>query len=326
MRLMISRHAWGGLADPALPLPYDVAILGLPYEGGACFRAGAAEAPRMLREISASSPAISEEGYAVDASLLRVRDLGDLLPAPGDTPEAIRDELFGRVEGAVVETFRLAAMAGRNTFLISIGGDHSVTIPILRGFSSGLPEGYGLISLDAHPDLFDSYDGSRLSAACPLRRALDSSRLSPEHVLILGTRSYNQVELDFMEEKKIRFVPARRIAQQGIEATLALARQTMAGLGNLYLTIDIDVADPSCAPGTGAPVAGGLSSRELLDLTRGLVEALPVRAMDLVEIAPPLDPTDATLFLALQIVFETFAVLAEKRKPAPRRGPPRQTA
>jgi agmatinase len=93
---------------------------------------------------------------------------------------------------------------------------------------------------------------------------------------------------------------------------LALARERLRGAASVYLTLDIDVADPACAPGTGAPVAGGLSSRQLLDLTRGLVETLPVRAMDLVEVSPPLDPTDATLFLALQLAFETFAALARK--------------
>ncbi|PYS95143.1 MAG: agmatinase [Acidobacteria bacterium] len=319
---MIRRHPWGGLADPALPLPSDVTILGLPYDGAACYRKGAAEAPRRLREISGSSPAISEEGYVVDPSLLRVRDLGDVAPGAADAggdPEAARRDYFARVEAAVADAFRMAAMAGRDAFLLSIGGDHSVSIPLLRGFSSGFPEGYGLVSLDAHPDLFDAYDGSSLSNACPMRRALDSSRLRPDHLLILGTRSYNQVELEFMKEKGIRFVPAREIERLGVAGAIDLAKERLAGVGNVYLTIDIDVADPSCAPGTGAPVAGGLSSRQLLDLVRGLVDGLPVRAMDLVEIAPPLDPTDVTLYLALQIVFETFAVLAEKRKPKPRR-------
>ncbi|HEU4400508.1 MAG TPA: arginase family protein [Candidatus Polarisedimenticolia bacterium] len=315
---MIKRHPWGGLADPALPLPSDVAILGLPYDGGACWRGGAAEAPRRLRDISNTSPAISEEGYVVDQTLLRVRDLGDVAPNPGADPETVRKEYFARVERAVSDVFRMAALAGRNTFLLSLGGDHSVSIPLLRGFSSGFPEGYGLVSLDAHPDLFDSYDGSPLANACPLRRALDGSRLKPEHLLILGTRSYNQVELDFMKEKGIRFVPAREIERTGVAAAITLAKERLAGVGNVYLTIDIDVADPACAPGTGAPVAGGLSSRQLLDLARGLLESLPVRAMDLVEVSPPLDPTDATLFLALQILFETFAVLAEKRKPRQR--------
>ncbi len=321
---MLSRHPWGGLADPALPPPSDVVILGLPYDGAACWRPGASQAPRRLREISTSSPAISEEGYVVDASLLRVRDLGDIVPdataggASGSGPaaaEAGRAEYFNRVERAVADARRIAAVAGRDAFLLALGGDHSVSIPLVRGFASGFPEGFGLVSLDAHPDLFDSYDGSPLSNACPLRRALDTSRLKPDHVLILGTRSYNTVELDFMKEKGIRFVPAREIDRAGVAAAVALAKERLAGLGGIYLTIDIDVADPACAPGTGAPVAGGLSSRQLLDLTRGLLQALPVRAMDLVEIAPPLDPTDATLFLALQIVFESFAVLAEKRKP-----------
>ena len=116
-----------------------------------------------------------------------------------------------------------------------------------------------------------------------------------------------------MKEAGIRFVPARELQRMGMDAAVKLAQQQLAGLRSVYLTIDIDVADPACAPGTGAPVAGGLSSRQLLDLARGLVEALPVRAMDIVEVAPPLDPADITLFLALQVVFETFAVLARKK-------------
>jgi len=307
---MITRYPWGGLAEPNLELPHDVVILGIPYDGGACWRGGSDEAPRRLREICATSPAVSEEGSVVEPGLLRLRDAGDVMP----DGQGGAQSYFARVEKAAAQIFKMAALAGRNSFLLSIGGDHSVSIPLVRGFAGGFPEGFGLISLDAHPDLFDTYDGSPLSNACPMRRALDSSRLKPEHLLILGTRSYNKVELDFMREKKIRFVPAVEIDRSGVDAIVSLARDRMTGIGNIYLSIDIDVADPSCAPGTGAPVAGGLSSRQLLDLVRGLLRGLPVRAMDLVEIAPPLDPTDATLFLALQIIFETFAVLAEKRR------------
>jgi len=312
---MISRPPWGGLALPNLDLPHDVVILGLPFDGGACWRPGAADAPRRLREISGTSPAVSEEGHPVDPARLRVRDAGDIAPEPGTTGDTARQAYFSRVEEAVVQIFKIGAMAGRDAFLLSIGGDHSVSIPLVRGFGRQFPEGFGLVLLDAHPDLFDTYDGSPLSSACPMRRALDGSRLTPDHLLILGTRSYNQVELDFMQEKGIRFVPASEIARLGVESVVALARQKLDGVGNVYVSIDIDVADPSCAPGTGAPVAGGLSSRQLLDLTRGLAQHLPVRAMDIVEIAPPLDPSGITLFLALQIVFETFAALAEKRRP-----------
>jgi agmatinase len=312
---MITRPPWGGLALPNLDLPHDVVILGLPFDAGACWRAGSAEAPQRLREISATSPAVSEEGHAVDPGRLRVRDAGDIAPEGGATGDAARQAYFSRVEQAVVQIFKTGALAGRDAFLLSIGGDHSVNIPLVRGFGRQFPEGFGLVLLDAHPDLFDTYDGSPLTSPCPMRRALDSSRLKPEHLLILGTRSYNQVELDFMKEKSIRFVPAREIDRLGVESIVALARQTMEGVGNVYVSLDIDVADPSCAPGTGAPVAGGLSSRQLIELTRGLAQHLPVRAMDIVEIAPPLDPSGITLFLALQIVFETFAVLAAKRTP-----------
>jgi agmatinase len=311
---MIRRHPWGGLADPVLRSPADVAILGLPYEGGACWRGGAAGAPGRLRDISSISPAISEAGDVIAPAALRVIDLGDIIPAADtDGSDAARGLYFSRVERAVATLFRAPEAVQEPPFLLSIGGDHSVTIPLVRGFDAGLPGGFGLVSLDAHPDLFDVYDGSRLANACPLRRALETGHLRPEHLVILGTRSYNEVELDFMKETGILFVPARAIDHGGVEATVARARERLAGVGSVYLTIDIDVADPSCAPGTGVPVAGGLSARQVLDLTRALLDTLPVRGMDLVEMAPRLDPTDATLFLGLQIVFETLAVLARRR-------------
>ena len=305
------RHPWGGLADPAWSLGADVAILGLPYDGATCFRAGAAHAPSRLRALSNTSPAISEEGYVVNPARFQVRDAGDVTAPLGaggqaDGSEAARVAYFERVEAAARQELA-------SSFLLSVGGDHSVTIPLTRAFARVHPEGFGLVLLDAHPDLFDTYEGSKTSHACPMRRALETGALAPQHLLILGTRSYNAVELDFMKQAGIRFVPARELQRIGMDAAVKLAQQQLARLPAVYLTIDIDVADPSCAPGTGAPVAGGLSSRQLLDLSRGLVEALPVRAMDIVEVAPPLDPTDVTLFLALQVVFEAFGALARKK-------------
>ena len=310
---MLARHPWGDIADPAREDVPDLAILGIPYEGSACWRPGAGEAPARLREISNTSPAISEDGFVVEPARLRVRDFGNVEPdsvrvGGGSGAEAARQQYFAQVEGRWLEIQALA----REAFILSLGGDHSVTIPLVRAFARSVQEPFGLISLDAHPDLWDIYDDSALSAACPLRRALETGGLRPEHLLILGTRSYNAVELDFMRANGIRFVPAREIEQRGVAAILALAAERLAGVRHVYLTLDIDVADPACAPGTGAPVAGGLSSRQTLDLVRGLLERLPVRAMDIVEIAPALDPTDATLFLGLQIVFETFAVLAQR--------------
>ena len=300
---MIRRATWGGLCDEGSG-PSWLTLLGVPWDGSVGWRPGAAEAPGRLRKISHTSPAISEDGFALDPARHRVRDLGDVGP---QVEEGVL-RYFERVEKAAQSVL----CAAERPFLFSIGGDHSVLIPLFRGFAAARPGTLGLVLLDAHPDLFDEYDGSRTSHACPIRRALDTGRLAPEHLLIVGTRSYNAVELDFMRAHGIRFVPARELERQGVDAVLALARQRLAACSAVYLTIDIDVADPAFAPGTGAPVAGGLTSRQLLELTRGLVETLPVGAADLVEVAPRLDPTDATLFLALQIVFETMAALARK--------------
>lgn len=320
---MLKRRPWGDLAVPDLPPPHDLAILGLPWDGGVAWRGGAAEAPARLREISVSSQAISETGFVVDGSRFRIRDFGDVVPAPpGNDPERNRQEYFARVEETVGRILRGAGPApgdagrpvpgARHPFLLTIGGDHSVSIPLLRAFGDRHPEGFGLVLMDAHPDLFDSYEGSSLSHACPMRRALETGRVKPEHLLILGTRSYNQVEIDFMKEKRIRFVPAREVDRLGVEEILALARRRLEGVETVYLTIDIDAADPSCAPGTGFPVAGGLTSRQMIEIARGLLQQLPVQGMDIVEVSPPLDPGGITLFLALQIVFETFAVIAAR--------------
>ena len=300
---MIPRAPWGGLCDEGNG-PSWLTLLGVPWDGSVGWRAGASEAPGRLRKISHTSPAISEDGFALDPARHRVRDLGDVGP---QVEEGVL-RYFDRVQTAA----QAVLCAAERPFLFSIGGDHSVLIPLFRGFAAARPGTLGLVLLDAHPDLFDEYDGSRTSHACPIRRALDTGRLAPEHLLIVGTRSYNAVELDFMRAHDIRFVPARELERQGVDVVLALARQRLAACSSVYLTIDIDVADPAFAPGTGAPVAGGLTSRQLLELTRGLVETLPVGAADLVEVAPRLDPTDATLFLALQIVFETMAALARK--------------
>lgn len=311
---MLRRAPWGDLAVAAPTPKPRVAVLGVPWDGSVCLRPGAAEAPARLRAFSSSSPAVSEDGHVVEASRFAVRDLGDVVPPAGLRLQAPNAEPAVAAYFEEVERAAQATLAGPEApLLLSIGGDHSVTIPLFRAFAAASDEPAGLVLLDAHPDLFDVYEGSRLSHACPIRRALESGRLADEHVLMLGTRSYNVEELEVLRRRGIRHVPARELARRGVGAVVAEARERLRGVERVYLTLDIDVADPAFAPGTGAPVAGGLTSRELLDLVRGLVESLPVRAMDLVEIAPPLDPTETTLALGLQIVFETLAALDRKQ-------------
>src|SRR5262245_30527599 len=168
-------------------------MFGVPWDGSVGWRPGAAEAPRRLREISHTSPAISEDGFVVDKTRFRVHDMGDLGP---QVEEGVM-RYFERVERAAHDV--LSAEDG--PFLFSVGGDHSVLIPLFRAFAAARSETLGLVLLDAHPDLFDEYEGSRTSHACPIRRALETGRLRPEHLLIVGTRSYNDVELDYMRDR-----------------------------------------------------------------------------------------------------------------------------
>ena len=308
---MIFRHPWGDLADPAGSGRADVTVLGVPYDGGAGFRAGAAEAPARLRAISNSSALVSEEGYVVDKSRFHIRDAGDV-PPPRDGGGGQDASETARV--AYFEQVQVKAQAEMaDTFLLAIGGDHSVHIPLARAFAATHPAGYGTVLLDAHPDLFDVYEGSKTSHACPLRRALETGALRPEHLLILGTRSYNPVEIDFMRTAGIRFVPAREVQRMGGDAVLRLATQQLSGVAAVYLTLDIDVGDPSCARGHWISRGGRPRQPAGPRPHPRPGGSAPVRAMDMVEVAPPLDPTGATEWLALQLIFETIAALARNK-------------
>ncbi len=290
------RQLWSGLCsdDPAA----EIGILGVPFDSGTSFRKGAALAPAKIREITPHIAPVTEEGQRLGG--LRVRDYGD-----------VGADLNWERYFATVET--RATQVLRHPLALFLGGDHSVTIPLTAAFSQVVTGRLGVVYFDAHPDLADEYEGHRWSHACAGRRVLELPNVEPRHLAFVGLRSWLDEELAFLDaHPEIGVHTARDIYRRSIEAVAEDVSAQLQDVDAVYLTLDIDGLDPAYAPGTGAPEAGGLSTRELLELLRVVFTRLPVRALDIVEVAPPLDCADVTSFAAAKVIYEVFGWVKER--------------
>jgi len=284
------RSLWSGLASDASEA--DVGILGIPYDGAASFRKGAAQAPESIRSLTPHVAPFTERGCSLAG--LGVYDAGDV-EVSGDW-----DSLTRRVTGKLREILPLP-------FLIVMGGDHSITIPVARELAQVINGPMGYMHIDAHLDLMDTFEGLAYSHACTARRVLELPNVAPENAAFLGIRSWMGEELAFLRtHPSIHVETAAVIADNGISAVLQRTLPVFHDVAGVYVTIDIDVLDPAYAPGTGTPEAGGLSTRDLLQLLATMFDRLPVRALDIVEVSPSLDHSDITSFAAIKLLYETF--------------------
>jgi agmatinase len=284
------RRLWSGLSsdEPAA----EVGVLGVPFDNATSFRKGAAFAPAKIREITPHLAPVTEEGHRLAG--LRVRDYGDV------SPDLHWERYFATVEA-------WAAQVLRHPLALFLGGDHSVTIPLTAAFSRAVPGRFGVVHFDAHPDLADEYEGHRWSHACTERRVLELPNIEPRHLAFVGLRSWMDGELAFLAaHPEIGVHTARDVYRRGIGTVAEDVVAQLEDVDAVYLTLDIDGLDPAYAPGTGTPEAGGLSTRELLELLRVIFARLPVRAVDIVEVAPPLDWADVTSFAAAKVIYEVF--------------------
>ena len=297
MTLEGTHNLWGDLHRPDLsPAQADFTVLGIPFDGLASARKGAALAPGRIRYWSRHVTPFSEDRTRLDG--LTVCDAGDI-PISRIIPD------FERVAQNVANL--------PQGIPILLGGDHSVTIPIFQGQRQRFAgKRLGLLWVDAHPDLCDEFDGSRLSHACVLRRGLEFG-IEPQDVCLVGLRSWEEQEIDLIENGHMRVFTAADVAEIGMKSVAADVRKILSRCDAVHISFDIDALDPSAAPGTGIPEFGGLTSREVLTLIHAL-QGLPLAGLDVVEVAPPLDPSEATVFAALKIIMEFIAVVARGRK------------
>lgn len=290
--MIAEKEIWAGLNRPDLDIEdIDIAVIGIPYDGGVSFRSGAKDAPSELRAITYTIPPTTEHFESLVG--LNVKDFGD-----ANSEE--RESAFAGAETIVSEFVK------QGKFFTMIGGDHSTTIPVLKGIDKAIGEPFGIIHIDAHFDLCDALGGDKLSHGSVERRALELDNVpDSESIFFIGTRSIEVDELEFMNNNKINVINAHRFNQRGVEHVLQVVKEKMERFNKIYLTIDIDCLDPAYAAGTGTPQFGGLSSRALLDLLYGLFE-LPIIGFDVVEVAPKLDPSLTSLFAARKIITECW--------------------
>ena len=189
------------------------------------------------------------------------------------------------------------------------GGDHSVTLPILRSLAADGP--VGLIQIDAHTDTWDEFMGSRYTHGAPFRRAVEEGLIDPERTIQVGIRgAQNSPEgWDFSESSGMRVLFMDEVDRIGLDEVAAEVRLVV-GDREVYSSFDIDGLDPVFAPGTGTPEIGGLPTREVLRLLRAL-RGVRLIGADVVEVAPPLDPTGNTALAAATIAYELLCLLAE---------------
>jgi agmatinase len=287
---------WADLHRPDLsPAEADFSIIGVPYDGAACSRKGAALAPERIRFWSTHLTPFSED---------RTR-LGNILICDlGDIPITDQERDFDLV---------CQKVASLPNVPILLGGDHSVTIPIFQGqVQRYAGKRLGVLWVDAHPDLCDVFTDSKLSHACVLRRGLEFG-IQPEDVCLVGLRSWEHQEIDLIENGGLNVYTAANVAERGMKAVAQEVNRILSKCDAVHISLDIDCLDPAFAPGTGIPDSGGMTSREVITLIKSM-QGLPLVGLDVVEVSPPIDPSEATVFAALKVIMEYIAVIAREKQ------------
>ena len=282
---------------------HDAVVLGIPYDGGVTYQAGARLGPYHVRQVSALVSSYHPT-HGVDVfSRLRVSDGGNI-PIPPFNAKAMRDLIEQGID----------AILGTGAAPFVVGGDHSITLPCLRAVTKRHGP-VAVIHIDAH---FDTSDGEMWGEpfhhGTPIRHALHEGLIAPHGLVQLGVRGpWKGVDEDALSREHGAFI---RTADELAAGMPRLMKEVAATVGNrpVYLTFDVDAIDPAFAPGTGTPVPGGLTTREALHLMRGLA-GIHLVGMDVVEVSPPLDNGNVTSLLAAHLLFEGLALMAVRRQP-----------
>ena len=282
----------------------DVAVLGVPLDSGVSYRPGARFGPAHIR---ASSKLLRPYNPALDAFPFagqQVADAGDIGVNPFDLQEAI-----GTIDRAVSD------LRADGTRVLTLGGDHTIALPVLRSVARDLGP-VAVLHFDAHLDTWDTYFGAPYTHGTPFRRASEEGLLDLERSMHIGIRGPLYSGRDLADDAVLGFQVVRSddFGTDGVAGVVERMRRRM-GDGPVYVSVDIDVLDPAHAPGTGTPEAGGLTSRELLNTLRALVDVDVVGA-DIVEVSPPYDHAELTGIAAAHVGFELLSVLALNRQAA----------
>ncbi|QXC53096.1 agmatinase (plasmid) [Agrobacterium salinitolerans] len=272
----------------------DVALVGVPMDLGVTNRPGSRFGPRALRSIERVGP----YNHVLKTAPLFEMKVADI----GDVPFRSRYRLEMSHED-IEAYFNRVVQAG--IIPLSVGGDHSITHPILKAVGRDRP--VGMIHIDAHCDTGGAYDLTKFHHGGPFRNAVLDGVLDPTRVVQIGIRGAAEYLWEFSYESGMTVIHAEEIGKMGIDTVIAKAREIV-GDGPTYLSFDIDSLDPSYAPGTGTPEIGGLTSRQALDILHGL-KGVNFVGGDVVEVAPQYDTTTNTAHAGAQMLFEILSLI-----------------
>ena len=280
------------------PADADIALIGLPYDGGTTNRSGTRHGPREVRAMSMFIRPFHHVTKTSPYTTHRVADYGDCPMNPIDISDSL----------AMITGFYESFHAG-GVKPLTVGGDHLVSLPILRALAKDGP--IGLIQFDAHSDTNDSYfGGHKFTHGTWLRRAIEEGLIDAKRCVQIGVRGtrYAPDGNDFAENAGVTTIHIEDVYLQGVPGVIAKARHIV-GDHPTYLTFDVDGIDPAYTPGTGTPEVGGYTVFEAQQMVRGL-KGLNLIGADVVEVSPPFDPSGNTALVGATIMFEILCNLA----------------
>ena len=277
---------------------WDIGVVGVPFDGGTSYRPGARFGPSAVRQGSRLLRPYNPALEALPFERAQVVDAGDISCTPFSAEEAV-----AQIEAGA------DALLDHGRRLLAIGGDHTIALPLLRA-TARRHGPLALVHFDAHLDTWDTYFGQRFTHGTPFRRAWEEGLLLRDHSTHLGLRGPLYSDADLADDSSMGFaqITTDQVAEYGVAEVV---RRVLARVGDapVYVSVDIDVLDPAHAPGTGTPEAGGLTSRELLALVRGLRPATLVGG-DVVEVSPAYDHAEITAIAAAHVLYDLVTIMA----------------
>lgn len=277
----------------------DIGLIGVPWDGGTTNRAGARHGPRQMRDSSTLMRNVHHVTGVRPYELANCADLGDTPVNPVDLEDSL----------ARIQRF-FETVHSQGIMPLSAGGDHLVTLPIMRAIAKDGP--LGMVHFDAHTDTWDRYFGDyTYTHGTPFRRAIEEGLLDPKRTIQIGIRGglYTPQDKDWGLEQGIRVIEIEEFFELGAQRVVEEARRVV-GEGPTYISFDVDGLDPVYAPGTGTPEIGGFSTHEAQIMLRGL-RGLNLIGGDVVEVSPPFDPSGNTALVGVTLMFEILCLLSE---------------
>jgi guanidinopropionase len=278
----------------------DIALVGVPFDIGVNYRAGARQAPAAVREASRLIRRVHNVSGIAPYDICNVADVGDAPVNPIDLARSIQmiEDFFTKIHAA-------------GALPLTIGGDHTVPLPILRAIARERP--VGVFQIDSHADTLDTLADTRINHATTFRRAVEEGLIDPKRTIQIGLRGsrFSPDDIKWGQDQGFTCITFEDYERMGRAAVIARAAEVL-GDGPSYITIDIDGIDPAWAPGTGVPEIGGITPRDAQVMLRSL-QGKHLVGGDICEVAPCFDPTGITAVTAANLMWEMLCVMADSK-------------